>query len=339
MQKPPPPIKSRRRRRYDERLAHLTARGGCVKKRRRLGPHLAPPYRRRPLCTEYGLSHALGACLGGRHLFWRVLLHNCASVPLNLTLFVRARRCSLTRQRRRAKRCMAAPQGRQSAASDCCGPGSCSGRQPAAQTLQVPASCTSAAAHLALLLSAAAACSANEPSASGEREEATVGALLLLQSSSKAPTATGHKRDTPASGPGGSATARKQGRPPRPKPSDMPPMRVINPISPGSQAVCGWHPLADPVAEPPLVVAHGEGERHAERHAERTAVAAPKQRQVRPISPEPAGATILKNPNTGFWHLDLFFPGQRGGQVVKNPLDHTRPARTRTTRWLRWPRG
>ena len=72
VQKPPPPIKSRRRRRYDERLAHLTARGGCVKKRRRLGPHLAPPYRRRPLCTEYGLSHALGACLGGRRLFFGV---------------------------------------------------------------------------------------------------------------------------------------------------------------------------------------------------------------------------------------------------------------------------
>ena len=38
LRKPPPPIKSRRHRRYDERLAHLTARGGRVKKRRRLGP-------------------------------------------------------------------------------------------------------------------------------------------------------------------------------------------------------------------------------------------------------------------------------------------------------------
>ena len=70
------------------------------------------------------------------------------------------------------------------------------------------------------------------------------------------------------------------------------------------------------------MVAHGEGERHAERHAERTAVAAPKQRQVRPFSPEPAGATNQKNANTGFWHSDVFFPGQRGGQLVKNPLDH-----------------
>ena len=38
LRKPPPPTKSRRRRRYDERLARLTARGGRVKKRRRLGP-------------------------------------------------------------------------------------------------------------------------------------------------------------------------------------------------------------------------------------------------------------------------------------------------------------
>ena len=36
--KPPSPTKSRRRNRYDERLAYLTARGGRVRKRRRLGP-------------------------------------------------------------------------------------------------------------------------------------------------------------------------------------------------------------------------------------------------------------------------------------------------------------
>jgi len=103
-------------------------------------------------------------------------------------------------------------------------------------------------------------------------------------------------------------------------------MRVMNPVSPGSLAVCGWDPLADPAAGHPLEAAHGEGdsraEQHAERDAERTAVAAPKQRQVRPISSEPASATILKDLNTGLWHSDFFFPGQRGGQVVKNPLDH-----------------
>ena len=222
---------------------------------------------------------------------------------------------------------MAAPQGRQSAAGDCCGPGGCSGRQPATPTLQVPPSCAAARLDgdraLAPLLNAAAACIANELSASSDREEAAASFLLLLQSSSQTPTAAGHKRDTPASGAGGSVTSRKQVRPSRPKPSELAPMRVMNPISPGSLAkvssLTGW----DPLAEEPSLVDHGQGKRHAERHVERTAVAAPKQRQVRPISRTTADNTMLKCQNTGFWPSHVFFPGQPGGQsVVKNPLDH-----------------
>ena len=277
------------------------------------------------------------------------------------------------------ERCMAAPQGRQSAAGDCCEPGSLSSGPLSAQMLQVPAPCTPAAARLRPLLSTAAACSASEPSAPGEREEGTVAALLLLHSSAMAPTTTGHKRDASADGPGGSVMparkqgrpprpkpsdmpvmrvddpispgsraafgydplddqeeepslvvthgggerqAKRQGRPPRPKPSDMPAMRVDNPISPGSRAAFGYEPLEDQEEEPSLVATHGGGERQAKRHAEQTALATTKQRRVRPFSPQPGGSTIIRDVNTGFWPSDVFFPGQPGGRHVKDPLDH-----------------
>ncbi|MGB1593377.1 MAG: hypothetical protein ACPIOQ_11540 [Promethearchaeia archaeon] len=218
---------------------------------------------------------------------------------------------------------MAAPQGCQGAAGDCCAPGSGRCRQPAAQTFQLLAPCSPAAARLAPLLSAAAACSANEPSASGTTEEATAGALLLLHSSSNAPAASAHKRDTPASGQGGSGASRKKGRPPRPKPSDMPPMRVISPVLPASLPFCGWGTMVQQAEEPSLVVVHEEDEHHVQRLAEQTAiVVAQKRRQVRPSSPEPVANAIPKCINTGFWPSHVFFPGQPGGPFVKNPLDH-----------------
>ena len=77
------------------------------------------------------------------------------------------------------------------------------------------------------------------------------------------------------------------------------------------------------------MLTHVGGEQHsiAEQMAvfdlaEQTAIAAPRQRRVRPITPQPAEDSLLKDRNTGYWRTEVFFPGQPGGQTVKDPLEH-----------------